>query len=492
MGLRHIVFSPEDNVAVLLEPASLGDTLDLRGRSVTVMSDVPQGFKVALVEIAEGAEVLKYGESLGVATRGICPGEIVHSHNLKSGLSGDLHVPVWSKPSPPEPLLHVSESGGFLGYRRANGRVGIRNELWVIPTVGCINGLLRNIVQDYKKSPWISAVRVLEHPWGCSQLGGDLDNTRRVLVGLAHNPNAAGVLVAAMGCENLQLDTMVPFLNDVTNIATVTMQQERDENRAVWALLDKLSERAERGRVPCPMSDLVVAVKCGGSDAFSSVTANPLLGHITDMITTSGGSVIMGEIPEMFGAEKGLFSRCASKEVHEKLASALVSFRDYFVGNGQPVFENPSPGNRAGGISTLEEKSLGAVSKSGKSIVTDVLNYGQVLSKSGLNVVYSPGNDLVSSTAMAAAGAGMILFSTGRGTPFGTVVPTVKISTNEDLAVKKYNWIDFDASTVLNHGMSDTAQSLMRLVIDIAEGRETRNEENHIGEISIFKNGVIL
>nr|WP_321499472.1 altronate dehydratase family protein [uncultured Dethiosulfovibrio sp.] len=492
MAINHIVFSPEDNVAVLLESGKSGDILEIGGENITLASDVLQGFKVALRDIEEGAEILKYGESLGVATKRILPGEIVHSHNLKSGLSGELQIPRWTKPSDPEPMLKELDKGSFWGYRRPNGRVGIRNELWVIPTVGCVNGLIRGIVQSYPKPDWISAVRVLEHPWGCSQLGGDLDNTRKVLIGLAHNPNAAGVLVVALGCENLQLDTIVPLLEDVPNKATISMQQEKDEKEAIWGLLDVLSERAERDRVPCPLSDLVVAMKCGGSDGFSSITANPLLGHITDRITASGGTVMVGEIPEMFGAEKGLFARCASEEVHKKLADVLISFRDYFIGHGQPVFENPSPGNKAGGISTLEEKSLGAVSKSGKSIVIDVLDYGEVFTRAGLNVVYSPGNDLVSSTAMAAAGAGMVLFSTGRGTPFGTVVPTLKISTNEDLAIKKRNWIDFDASPVLTDGIGDTAQRLMRLVIEIAEGRETCNEKNNIGEISIFKSGVIL
>ncbi len=492
MGLNHIVFSPGDTVAILLEPANAGDVIEWDDEKITLFSGAPQGFKIALKDVEEGAEILKYGEPLGVATRTILRGEVVHSHNLKSALTGELHVPPWERPLSPEPLLEEPQGGTFFGYRRQNGRVGIRNELWIIPTVGCINGLLRGLIQDYPKPRWISAVRVLEHPWGCSQLGDDLDNTRKVLAGLAHNPNAAGVLVAAMGCENLQLDSMVPLLRDVPNLASLTMQQEKNEKEAVWGYLNELAEKVERDRVKCPLSDLVVAVKCGGSDAFSSITANPLLGHVTDRITFSGGTVMMGEIPEMFGAEKGLFARCASEDVHEKLARALRSFREYFMRHQQPVFENPSPGNKAGGISTLEEKSLGAVSKSGRSIVTDVLAYGEVYAKSGLNVVYSPGNDLVSCTAMAAAGAGMILFSTGRGTPFGTVVPTVKIGTNRDLAVQKPRWIDFDASPVITEGMRGPAQRLMDQIVEIAEGKEARNEENHIAEISIFKDGVIL
>lgn len=488
---NYILFSPRDNVAVLLEPAFAGDVLNLGG-GIALSSDVPQGFKVAIKEIEEGEDILKYGESIGIATRKILPGEVVHSHNVSSALSGDLLIPAWKEPSPPQPLLKDLKRTTFLGYRRPSGQVGIRNELWVVPTVGCLNGLLRGIVQNYPKPEWISAVRVLEHPWGCSQLGDDLENTKKVLVGLAHNPNAAGVLVAAMGCENLQVESMVPLLDDVTNVATVTMQQEEDEELALWSRLDELSARAGRARVPCSVSELVVAMKCGGSDGFSSITANPLMGHITDRITASGGTVMVGEIPEMFGAERGLFARCASREVHGRLAESLMSFRDYFVGHNQPVFENPSPGNKAGGISTLEEKSLGATSKSGRSIVTDVLDYGQVFSRRGLNVVYCPGNDLVSCTAMAAAGAVMILFSTGRGTPFGTVVPTVKISTNEGLALKKPGWIDFDASSVVIDGMEGRAMDLMDLIFEIAEGKETCNERKGIGEISIFKNGVVL
>ncbi len=490
MGLKHIVFSPKDNVAVLLEPGKPGDFLEYGERGIFLSSEIPQGFKVALENIGGGEEIRKYGESLGRATRNISSGEMVHSFNLESALTGDLYVPSWKAPLVPEPLLR--EPGTFWGYRRRNRRVGIRNELWIIPTVGCINGLLRGIASRYPKPDWISAIRVLEHPWGCSQLGGDLENTRKVLAGLAHNPNAAGVLVAGMGCENLQLHSLLPLLEDVPNLATLIMQEEPHEEKALFAKLRELAERAEREREECPLSDLAVAVKCGGSDAFSSITANPLLGHLTDRITCSGGTVMMGEIPEMFGAEKGLFARCASEEVHGKLARALRFFREYFIEHHQPVFENPSPGNKAGGISTLEEKSLGAVSKSGKSIVADVLEYGQVYTKPGLNVVYSPGNDLVSCTAMAAAGAVMILFSTGRGTPFGTVVPTVKIATNRELAIRKAGWIDFDASPVITEGMEKTAQRLMEDLFEIAKGRETRNEEKGIAEISIFKNGVIL
>lgn len=487
--IPSIRFSEKDNVVVALEKALPKDVMQFHGGTLTLRSAIEPGFKAALCDIAEGKAVLKYGEPIGIARRTIKAGERVHDDNLASALSGELTIEPWSKPAPPE---NEKEPPSFFGYRRKNGLVGIRNELWIIPTVGCINGLLRNIVKGYALPHGVTALRVLEHPWGCSQLGNDLDNTRRLLTGLAHNPNAAGVLVAAMGCENLQLSSMKEGLADVENLRTIVMQEEDNEEAAVLEALDELSAEIVIERSLCSAKDLVLGVKCGGSDALSSITANPLLGRITDRYTCAGGTVIMGELPEMFGAEKGILARCATPEVHAELAAMLRSFRNYFTEHGQPVFENPSPGNRAGGISTLEEKSLGAVSKSGSSIVTSVLSYGETSNAKGLNVVFSPGNDLVSCTAMAASGATMILFSTGRGTPFGTVVPTLKIATNAPLAIKKKNWIDFDASVAITEGLEKTADELVEKITDTASGHHTRNEENGIAEISIFKDGVIL
>lgn len=487
--INSIRFSEKDNIAVALENAQPGDVLAFRGGSQKLLSALTPGFKAALCDIDEGAAIVKYGEPIGRAKRAIKAGERVHDDNISSGLSGEMNVEPWKKP---EPLKSDGKLPEFTAYRRKNGKVGIRNDLWIIPTVGCVNGLLKTIIKDYPVPKGITAVRVLEHPWGCSQLSDDLNNTRNILIGLAHNPNAAGVLIASLGCENLRLDSMKDGLSDVENLKTVVLQDELDEKTSVLTKLDELASAAVKVRTPCEASDLTFGIKCGGSDALSSITANPLLGRVTDRYTSEGGTVIMGEVPEMFGAEKGILARCATQKVYDDLVTLLQSFRDYFIAHNQPVFENPSPGNRAGGISTLEEKSLGAVSKSGHSIVTDVLKYGSTSKTKGLNVVFSPGNDLVSCTALAAAGAVMILFTTGRGTPFGTVVPTLKVATNAPLAAKKKNWIDFDASAVMTEGMPETVERLIEKMTNTANGAMSRNEENGVAGISIFKDGVIL
>lgn len=487
--VNSLRFSPKDNVAVALEAAEAGGVMEFEGNTVVLQEPLSRGFKAALRPLHKGEKIIKYGEEIGVAAREIRAGEHVHCDNIASALTGELHAAPWSAPRYPEAGAALPD---FYGYKRKNGRVGIRNELWLIPTVGCINGLLRAAVKAFPLPEGITAVRVLEHPWGCSQLGGDLENTRKVLAALAHNPNAAGVLMASLGCENLEPDSMSELLSDVENLRTVVLQQEDDDFAAIHSALCELAKKARTERTLCPGSSLVFGIKCGGSDALSGITANPLVGRVTDAFTAAGASVVMGEIPEIFGAEKGLLARCATPQVHEALVRTLRSFRDYFTGHGQPVFENPSPGNKAGGISTLEEKSLGAVSKSGHSVITEVLGYGERLSEKGLSVVCCPGNDLVSSTAMAAAGAVMILFTTGRGTPFGTVVPTLKIATNSALAAKKAGWTDFDASRVITEGMEPVVSALIEKMMKTASGAETRSEELGIADISIFKDGVIL
>lgn len=487
--IKALRFSDRDNVVVALESGAAGDFAEWHDGSLELAGFVPSGFKAALRDIAAGEALIKYGEPIGVAKCKIKAGTRVHEDNISSALSGVFEPERWAAP---KAAPHAKQLPSFMGYRRKNGRVGIRNELWIIPTVGCIGGLLREIARDYRAPEHITAVRVIEHPWGCSQLGGDLENTRRLLSGLAHNPNAAGVLMAAMGCENLSLSSLLEEVSDAENLRALTLQEVSDERAAVFGALNDLADNADRERTICKPSELVFGIKCGGSDSMSGVTANPLLGRVTELYTAAGGSVLMGELPEMFGAERVILARCADAEVHSRLSGMLQGFRDYFISHGQPVCENPSPGNKAGGISTLEEKSLGAVSKSGMAIVTDALEYGRVWKKKGLSVVWSPGNDLVSCSAMAAAGAVMILFTTGRGTPYGTVVPTLKISTNADLAKRKPNWIDFDASVVMTEGIDSAAASLIDKITETACGAVSRNEENGIAEISIFKDGVIL
>lgn len=481
-------FSDKDNVCVLTEDGAKGSRAE-NIDALELAEDIRAGHKAALCCIPEGAEIIKYGAVIGRATQPIKKGAWVHTHNVSSALEGSFAPDEWTAPAQRGQAL---PSGTFMGYDRGAAGAGIRNDLWVIPAVGCAAGLLENIVKGYTPPRHITGVKVLRHPWGCSQLGGDLTGTRDLLCALAMNTNCAGALIVGLGCENLTLSMMEEKLTDCRNYKTLMLQELKDEETAVTDALDMLAANAEKERTELPLSSVRIGIKCGGSDAFSSITGNPLLGRITDWVTGFGGSVLMGEIPEMFGAEKGLLARTASKEVFLALTDELNNFRKYFTLHGQPVCENPSPGNHDGGITTLEEKSLGAVSKSGSGIVTDVLKYGQRASKAGLSVVSSPGNDLVSCTALAAAGASLILFTTGRGTPFGTVVPTVKISTNRTLAERKPGWIDFDASCVLTEGMDEAEKQLKALITETAEGRLCAHEKLNIGDISIFKDGVIL
>lgn len=489
-SIRFVRLGDRDSVAVVVDGAKTGDVLEIPEGPVTLRVDIPAGHKVALHDVAAGGDLIKYGHVFARATRGIMAGDWVHTHNAATTLSGRATM-TWSaselRPGKPDP------ERTFRGYPRPGGKAGIRNDLWVIPTVGCVNGMLQAVVRGYRAPEWINDVKILAHPFGCSQLGDDLEFTADALIGLAQNPNAAGVLFAGLGCENLEMEKVRKELEDYRNIRFTKLQESGDEYEVVPALLDELAENAPRERVPFDLSHLVVGVKCGGSDAFSSLTANPLIGLFSDFLVDQGGTILTTEIPEMFGAEGIVASRITRREVFEEFQRMINWFRDYFTGYGQSICENPSPGNRAGGISTLEEKSLGAVRKAGNAPVTDVLWYGRQPSRSGVNIVFAPGNDLVSCTALAAGGAHLILFSTGRGTPYGTVVPTLKIATNSDLATRKPRWIDYDAGRIVDDGDWNGALSdLVSLVMDTASGRSARNEVNGIAEIALFKHGVTL
>jgi altronate hydrolase len=384
-----------------------------------------------------------------------------------------------------------------MGYRRSDGRVGTRNETWVLPTVGCVARTAERIAATAhaRRAGAIDGVHAFAHPFGCSQLGDDLAGTRSVLAALACNPNAGGVLIVGLGCESNQLDALVGEIPEALRgrVRTLRAQAEEDETEAGLALVDELvGEAAQVRRERIPISELVVGLKCGGSDGFSGLTANPLVGRISDVVVGSGGSTLLTEIPEIFGAERMLMACARDKSVFDALVAVVNDFKRYFLEHGQPVSENPSPGNIAGGITTLEEKSLGAVQKGGHAPVADVLRYGERVRRKGLNLLEAPGNDAVSSTALAAAGATIILFTTGRGTPLGFPVPTVKIATNSALAERKKNWIDFDAGKILDRGVETTADALLALIARIASGEETASERNDEREIAIWKRGVTL
>lgn len=488
------VIHGDDDVAVAIAPIAAGARVRAGDVELRAVQEIPRGHKIALRAIAAGAPVRKYGFPIGVATQAIALGEHVHSHNLATALGGvDDYA---YTPAPPATLPRVDAS--FRGYRRANGRVGTRNEIWILCTVGCVTRTAQRLARlgAEKLEGRVDGVHAFTHPFGCSQLGDDLGKTRSLLAALAAHPNAGGVLILGLGCENNQLDALLKEIPDLdrTRLRSFATQAEDDELEAGMAALEELVAIAEHDtRSDCPLSDLVIGLKCGGSDGLSGVTANPLVGAIADRVAAAGGAPVLTEVPEIFGAERLLMARSADARVFGEIVALVNDFKSYFISHGQPVHENPSPGNKAGGITTLEEKSLGAVQKGGRSVVTQVLRYGARTQRAGLALLEAPGADGVSSTALTAAGATVLLFTTGRGTPMGFPAPTLKIASNSALAEKKPHWIDFDAGRVLS-GMNfaQAADELFQLVLDTASGAVTRSERNDEREIAIWKDGVTL
>jgi altronate hydrolase len=481
---------PRDSVATALRDLAAGETVE----GCAVLQDVPRGHKLALAPVAAGEAVLKYGFPIGAATRAIAPGEHVHTHNLRTTLSPDDCFRYAPEPQAP---LREAEPRTFQGYPRADGRAGTRNEIWVLPTVGCVARTAEKIaaIGHARHAGRVDGVFAFTHPHGCSQLGEDLEGTRRILASLACNPNAGGVLIVGLGCESNQLSKLLELIPESQRrkVRTLLAQAEEDEIEAGLALVDALAAQAALARrAELPLSKLMIGVKCGGSDGFSGLTANPLVGRITDIVVGAGGSAIVTEVPELFGAEQLLMNRAVSRPVFEALVSLIADFKRHFTSHGQPVSENPSPGNIAGGITTLEEKSLGAVQKAGRAPVADVRRYGERIGAQGLTVLEAPGNDAVSSTALAAAGATLILFTTGRGTPLGFPVPTLKIASNSALAQRKRNWIDFDAGQALADGFDAARDALLDRIVAVASGEPCAAERNEEREIAIWKRGVTL
>ena len=486
--------TPRDMVAVALRPLKAGDTVSFGDGEVTLTEDLPMGHKAALREIRKGEAVIKYGFPIGEATEDIPEGAHVHTHNMHTLLSGEKEY-TWE---PMNPQVRKTETAVFQGYRRAKGRPGIRNELWILPTVGCVNDVAKTLAAKAQKLAGgsVEGVYAFPHPYGCSQLADDQENTRKVLADLATHPNAGGVLLLGLGCENSGIAQIRPYMGDFdeSRVRFLICQEAEDELEAGMALLEELAARMrDDRREPCGADQLVIGLKCGGSDGLSGITANPTIGIFSDLLTGMGGTTILTEVPEMFGAETILMNRCGSEELFGKTVKLINDFKHYFEASGMPVYENPSPGNKAGGITTLEDKALGCTQKSGSSPVKGVLAYAEKVSEAGLNLLSAPGNDLVASTALASSGAQMILFSTGRGTPFGCPVPTVKIASNTPLAVRKRNWIDFNAGRLLD-GMTleELGKELMEFVLETASGKQTRNEENGFHDLAIFKKGVTL
>ena len=498
---RYLKINQADNVGVALADLSAGEVVVIDNQPLEIAENIPRGHKFALEDLEEKRNVVKYGFPIGHTLTSVKKGQLVNHQNIKTNLDGVISYDKIKPLSNQCPEAVNTTESTFMGYERRDGTVGIRNELWIIPTVGCVNGIAQQIADRFKTEvnpSGIDGVYAFHHPYGCSQLGEDHENTRIILSDMVHHPNAGGILVVGLGCENNQPKEFEKLCGDYDRERVrfmVCQEIEGDEIEEGLKILKELYEKARTDeRKEVPMSKLRVGLKCGGSDGLSGITANPLLGYFTDYLCEKeNGTAILTEVPEMFGAETILMSRSTDKNVLDKTIEMINDFKEYFLSHGEPVGENPSPGNKAGGISTLEEKSLGCVQKSGSVPVRDVLKYGERISKNGLNLLSAPGNDLVAATALAASGCQLILFTTGRGTPFCTFVPTVKISTNTPLFEKKRSWIDFNAGRLVEgDSFEETLNDFIQYIKQVADGKHVCSEDNIMHEIAIFKSGVTL
>ncbi len=484
----------DDNVAVAISAITAGSMIMVGDQTVAAAEDIPAGHKMALKSIPSGAAIIKYGYPIGNATAQIPAGSWVHTHNIKTGL-GDMVDYTYA---PQESSLGETEKAQFMGFERKDGKVGVRNEVWIIPTVGCVNNVAGKIAAKAQSFVTGSVEEVIAypHPYGCSQMGEDQESTRQILADLINHPNAGGVLVLGLGCENSNIKELKKYIGeyDPERVKFLVCQETEDEITDGVQLVKELIDYAVGfTREPLDAGRLVIGLKCGGSDGFSGITANPLVGGFSDRLISKGGTTILTEVPEMFGAETILMNRCEDQKLFEKTVSLINNFKNYFKSHNQTIYENPSPGNKDGGISTLEDKSLGCTQKSGSAPVKGVLEYGQVVETPGLNLLSAPGNDLVAATALAASGAHIVLFTTGRGTPFASPVPTVKISSNSNLAGKKKNWIDFNAGALLEGRENDEmVQDLFDYVLRVASGEKVCSEAAGYHDMAIFKKGVTL
>lgn len=491
---EYMIINKKDNVAVALKKIEKGFCVQWEGKNVELQEEIPQGHKFLIKDVKKGEDIIKYGNPIGHATEDLQAGAWIHIHNMKTNLGELLEYEY----HPAEEILEKTEHRFFQGYRRTDGTVGVRNEIWIIPTVGCVNNVASLIAEKAKvyQTGNIDGITAFPHPYGCSQMGEDQEYTRTILADLVRHPNAGGVLVLGLGCENSGIEILKNYIGgyDEQRVRFLKAQDVEDEVEEALKIIKELADYAntfKRELVDC--SELIVGMKCGGSDGLSGITANPTVGTFSDILISKGGTTILTEVPEMFGAETLLMNRAKDEKVFKKIVNLINDFKMYFKNHNQTIYENPSPGNKSGGISTLEDKSLGCTQKSGSAPVTGVLGYGEMVKEKGLNLLSAPGNDLVASTALAASGAHIVLFTTGRGTPFASPVPTVKISSNTDLASHKSKWIDFNCGG-LTEGMKleDMGQQLFEYVIQVASGKLVEAEKSGYHDMAIFKGGVTL
>ncbi len=491
---QYIQIHPTDKVAVALQPLTAGSVVRIGEKTITLLQDIPRGHKFAVQDMEAGENVIKYSYPIGLTREPITAGAWVHTHNMQTAL-GELLTYQYDKE---EIVMKPTEERFFQGYRRADGKVGVRNEIWIIPTVGCVNNVAAAIERQAQKQirGSIEAIAAFPHPYGCSQMGEDQDNTRQILADLINHPNAGGVLVLGLGCENSNIEELKKHIGayDENRVKFLVSQEAEDEIADSLALVEELIDYAGSARrEPVSCCELIIGMKCGGSDGLSGITANPAVGAFSDLLISKGGTTILTEVPEMFGAETLLMNRCETEELFDQTVRLINDFKNYFTRHNQTIYENPSPGNKEGGISTLEDKSMGCTQKAGSAAVRGVLSYGEVVKERGLNLLGAPGNDLVASTALAASGAHIVLFTTGRGTPFASPVPTMKISSNTALAQKKNNWIDFDCGVLVDDTDLETLRDrLFDYVIAVASGEQVKSEAAGFHDMAIFKQGVTL
>ncbi len=498
---RFLQIHPDDNVVVCLEELKTGESLELAdGRRITALQDIPAGHKILTKDISQGDNIIKYGNAIGHAVEDIQSGSWIHTHNIKTNLEGILDY----KYEPDSSYIDSKKSnigkrkGSFKGFIRSNGCVGIRNEIWIIPTVGCVNNIATALAKEANKfiKGSVDEVIAFNHNYGCSQTGDDQEHTRTILSDLIGHPNAGGVLVLGLGCENSNIDVLMPYIGeyDPKRVKFLVCQNSDDEMEDGLNLLKEIIEEAAGDvRQDADLSKLIIGLKCGGSDGFSGITANPLVGRISDRIIEYGGTSILTEVPEMFGAETILMNRCKDESTFDDTVNMINGFKEYFTKQGEPIYENPSPGNKAGGITTLEDKSLGCTQKSGDYPVMNVLEYGEKTDVTGLNLLCAPGNDLCAATALASAGAQIVLFTTGRGTPFACPVPTMKIASNNRIAEKKNNWIDFSAGQILDgRTFEELTDELFDKIVRTASGEKLKSELSGFHDMAIWKRGVTL
>lgn len=489
-----IKINENDNVIVAIKELAEGEKVTVDGKEYIAAETIPAGHKMAICDIPQGGDVIKYGFRIGNAKENIKAGQWVHVHNIKTAL-GDLLTYTYE---PVKTEEKKTEERTFMGFARPDGSVGVRNEVWIVPTVGCVNNIATAMAKraNAKVHGSVEEVIAFPHPYGCSQMGDDQENTRKVLADMIHHPNAAGVLVLGLGCENSNIPVLMDYIGeyDEQRVKFLQCQDVEDEMETAMGILEELATYANAfSREKIDASELIIGMKCGGSDGLSGITANPVVGAFSDLLVSKGGTTILTEVPEMFGAETLLMNRCATPELFDKTVALINNFKNYFTSHNQTIYENPSPGNKKGGISTLEDKSLGCTQKSGSSLVKGVLEYAEPVKVKGLNLLSAPGNDLVAATALAVSGAHMVLFTTGRGTPFASPVPTVKISSNSKLAGHKSNWIDFNAGQMVeDKTKEELAQDLLNYVLEVASGRKVKSEAAGFHDMAIFKQGVTL